>query len=496
MRLKHRTQKNLLKNNPGIQLLLKANHWQQNAQRQNTGLPEPQRLQAKFLECEADIALYGGAAGSGKSYGMLLDFAKPDFLANPGYGAVIFRRTYPQIRNEGSLWDESSKLYPLVGGIPKESLLKWQFPTGSSIRFAHLQHEKNVYDYHSAQLVRIGFEELTQFEAHQFWYLLTRNRSTSGLKPQVRATCNPDADSWVASLVQWWIDPEGFPIPSRSGIIRWFVRVDAKLHWADEPQKLREQFPGIEPKSFTFIAAKITDNPKLLSVDPGYLANLQAQHPVDKARLLDGNWKVRFEAGKVFNRNWFEIVSSVPSGGVTIRFWDLAATAADVRASSYYTAGVLMTWYNGTFYVLDLVAAQVSPGETDQLILSTASSDGQQVRVRWELEGGSAGIRDAEHLKGLLSGFNALAVRPLGDKLTRAKPLASDASQGKVKLLRAPWNDRYLNALHDFDGSPKPLTNDITDASSGAYAELADATRPRQKPIGTVSYNYLSGKRH
>lgn len=126
-------------------ILLKANHCQQNAQRQNTGLPEPQRLQAKFLECEADIALYGGAAGSGKSYGMLLDFAKPDFLANPGYGAVIFRRTYPQIRNEGSLWDESSKLYPLVGGIPKESLLKWQFPTGSSIRFAHLQHEKKFY---------------------------------------------------------------------------------------------------------------------------------------------------------------------------------------------------------------------------------------------------------------------------------------------------------------------------------------------------------------
>ena len=461
----------------------------------STRLPTPQAKQARFLECKADIAVYGGAAGSGKSYAMLLDFAKPEFVSNPDYGGVIFRRTYPQIRNEGSLWDESNKLYRLIQGTPKESSLKWTFPKGSTIRFAHLQHEKNVYDYHSAQLVRIGFEELTQFDEKQFWYLMSRNRSTSGLLPQIRATCNPDADNWVAKLIDWWIDPEGFPISERSGIIRWFVRVNAELQWADEPKELIERYPDIQPKSFTFIPAKITDNAKLLEVDPGYLANLQAQHPVDKARLLDGNWKVRFSAGKVFSRNWFEIVSEVPTGGVVVRFWDLAATAADIRASSYYTAGVLMTWYKGVFYVLDLVTAQLSPGETDHLILSTATNDGNRVYVRWEKEGGSAGVRDAEHIKGLLQNFNAIAVRPLGDKLTRAKPFASDATLGKVKLLRGSWNDRYLNALHDFDGSPKPLTNDITDASSGAYANLMDLSRPTEE-YPTFTYGRLKGRHY
>ncbi|NES25814.1 MAG: hypothetical protein F6K41_44725, partial [Symploca sp. SIO3E6] len=149
----------------------------------------------------------------------------------------------------------------------------------------------------------------------------------------------------------------------------------------------------------------------------------------------------------------------------------------------------------GVFYVLDLVTAQLSPGETDQLLLSTAISDGKKVLVRWEKEGGSAGVRDAEHIKGLLQGFNAIAVRPLGDKLTRAKPLASDASQGKVKLLLGSWNDQYLNALHDFDGSPKPLTNDITDASSGAYANLMDLSRPTEV-YPTFTYSSLKGRHY
>ena len=79
-------------------------------------LPPPQAgPQTAFLESDGDIVLYGGAAGSGKTLGLLLDFAQDRLIQNPEYGGVIFRRTYPQIRNEGGLWDESSKLYPTIG---------------------------------------------------------------------------------------------------------------------------------------------------------------------------------------------------------------------------------------------------------------------------------------------------------------------------------------------------------------------------------------------
>lgn len=173
--------------------------------------------------------------------------------------------------------------------------------------------------------------------------------------------------------------------------------------------------------------------------------------------------------GKVFNRAWFPVVDSVPEGGRIVRFWDLAASKG---ALSFFTAGVKMKSLNGEIYVLDAIAEQLSPAEANELIVAVANQDGKNCMVRWELEGGSAGLRDESHLRELLKGFNARGVKPQGDKVMRAKPLASEVKQGRVKLLRGNWNDRYIGALHDFDGGSKPLVNDLTDASSGGYAVL------------------------
>ena len=75
--------------------------------------------------------------------------------------------------------------------------------------------------------------------------MLSRNRSMCGVRPYIRATCNPDADSWVADLVSWYIDSDtGYPIPKRSGAIRYFVRHDNKLFWADTRQELIKDFPN------------------------------------------------------------------------------------------------------------------------------------------------------------------------------------------------------------------------------------------------------------
>ncbi|KOF15608.1 hypothetical protein AC244_22885 [Ensifer adhaerens] len=65
-------------------------------------------------------------------------------VANPQYGAVFFRRSTVQVRNEGGLWDESEKLYPSIGAVPKEHVLQWNFPAGASVSFAHLEHDKTV----------------------------------------------------------------------------------------------------------------------------------------------------------------------------------------------------------------------------------------------------------------------------------------------------------------------------------------------------------------
>ncbi|MDW9477072.1 hypothetical protein GOA69_33375 [Sinorhizobium meliloti] len=141
-------------------------------------------------------------------------------IANPQFGAV-FRRSTVQVRNEGGLWDESEKLYPAIGASPKEHVLQWSFPPGASVSFAHLEHDKTVLNWQGSQIPLICFDELTHFSASSSRYMVSRNRSMSGVGPYTRATCNPDADSWVAELISWWIDQDtGLPIPERAGVLR------------------------------------------------------------------------------------------------------------------------------------------------------------------------------------------------------------------------------------------------------------------------------------
>ena len=438
-------------------------------------LPGPQPgPQETFLKSEADIVIFGGAAGGGKTWALLMQPLR--HVTNPQFGGVIFRRTSPQIRNQGGLWDESTQIYPLLNAEPRQTVLEWRFPLGAKLKFAHLQYDLDVHDWQGAQVPFIGFDQLEHFSESQFWYMLSRNRSLCGVHPYVRATVNPDADSWVAKLIEWWIDQDtGFPIEERSGVIRWFIRVNNEIKWADTKEEL--QSDSEEPKSLTFIPAKLSDNQILMQKDPGYLANLRALSLVDRERLLGGNWKIVATAGKIFNRAWFEIVDAVPAGGEEVRFWDLAATEKKMLAKTNkttdpdYTAGCRMKKVHGIYYVIDAQAEQIGPTDADNLIKNTASQDGKGCKARWEIEGGASGVRDNLHLVQLLAGYDCAGVRPEGDKIVRAKGLAAQALAGNVKLLRGDWNNRWLNHMH---GQPELPHDDEMDAASGAFNELTD----------------------
>lgn len=268
--------------------------------------------QEKFLSTPADIAIYGGAAGGGKTFAELLEPCR--HLGNPNFGAVIFRRTTPEITNQGGLWDESFNIYPLLGGTPSVGNLRWTFPSGARVEFDHLQHETDKKKYQGSQIPCIEFDEVTHFTETQFWYLLSRNRSTCGVRPYMRATCNPDAASWVAKLIAWWIDQRtGYPIPERSGVVRWFVRASGAILWGDTKEEcckaaIAMGVPAekVKPKSFTFIAAKLEDNPALIEKDPDYEANLLAQSTVEQERLLSGNWKIADTEGSEWPAEYFE----------------------------------------------------------------------------------------------------------------------------------------------------------------------------------------------
>ena len=250
--------------------------------------PGPQEM---WLASPADIAVYGGSAFGGKSFALLMEPLRHVDIS--AFGAVIFRRTSKQVENEGGLWDSSGEIYPFVGAIPKVGTLDWRFPSGANINFAHLQHEKNKYDWQGAQVPLFGFDELTHFSESQFFYMLSRNRDGMGcgVRPYVRATTNPDASSWVKRLIAPWVDRK-FSDPAASGEIRWFNRVNGQLVWGRTREELAARFPALIPKSITFVRASIFDNKIGMARDPEYLGNLHAQSPVERARLLDGDWDV------------------------------------------------------------------------------------------------------------------------------------------------------------------------------------------------------------
>jgi predicted phage terminase large subunit-like protein len=447
----------------------------------------PQRgPQEQFLSSPADIVIYGGAAGGGKSYGLLIEPLR--HITKPGFGATIFRRTGAQIRNQGGLWDESEGLYPLFGGAPRESMLDWGFPSRTGIKFAHLEHEKSKFDYHGAQIPLIGWDELTQFSESTFFYMLSRNRSLCGVRPYMRATCNPDPDSFVARLIAWWIDQQtGYAIQERSGVIRWLQRVGDDIIWAARPEDLPVQRAPdgteVPPKSLTFIPAKLSDNKKLLAKDPSYYASLMALPLVERERLLGGNWKIRAAAGLYFRRGYFEIVDAAPADALRIRRWDLAGTDESEGADDPdWTVGLKMSRTpTGMIYIEHVERFQGSPNRVQESITNLAAADGKRCWVGLPQDPGQAGKSQVQYLAAALAGYRTKIERETGDKVTRASALSSQAEAGNVKLVRGPWNEAFLNELENFPGGRH---DDQVDAASGAFNMLIE--KRNQLAFGTV----------
>ena len=436
--------------------------------------PQPGK-QEQFLSSSADIVFYGGAAGGGKTYAALIEPLR--HINNKNFSCIIFRRTSPQITTPGGLWDTALEMYTALGAKDIRSPNRYfRFPSGAKIVMNHLQYDKTVYDYQGAQIPLIEFEELTHFSWKQFTYMLTRNRSaTAGIKPYIRATCNPDPDSWVADFIKWYIDQDtGYAIQEHGGVIRWFIIMNDEPIWADNPDELLDKY-GIEPKSFTFIPSSVYDNKILLENNREYLANLKAQDEVTKEQLLNGNWKIRPAGGLYFKANQAPIVSVVPDKIIGIcRAWDLAATEATPQNKNPdKTAGVLMARLrNGQFIVLDVFTGCLNAAGVRQAVRSIAIQDRINYRcnsIHIPQDPGQAGKEQAQSYVGFLAGFNVQTERINGNKINRAEPFAAQWQQGNVLLLRGDWNRIYTNELSSF---PDGLHDDLVDASADAFNSL------------------------
>lgn len=445
--------------------------------------------QEKFLSTTADIAIYGGAAGGGKSYGLLIEPLR--YKDNKRFGAVIFRHEYKQIFNQGGLWDTSNDVYgDIKGADGRYSAGMWRFKNGMTIAFDYINRDDDLQKWQGSQITMIGFDELTHFSEKQFFYMLSRNRSVCGVKPYMRATCNPDADSWVANFISWWIDQDtGYPIKERSGKKRWFVRINENVMWAATREEAvqialdanigREEAETM-PKSVTFIMSTLDDNKILMKENPGYKANLLALTEVERERLLRGNWKIKAAAGLMFKRVKANMLEEIPPDVIKwARGWDLAATSEDEKGDPAYTAGVLIgKRKNGRYIVADVINKRLSSADVREIIKQTCVTDKakhKRVATRLPQDPGQAGKDQAQSFLKLLAGFTVKCIPESGDKVTRAEPFSAQwlglegMDKGNVDVLIAPWNEMYFNQLESF---PESKFKDMVDASSSAFIEI------------------------
>ena len=217
--------------------------------------------QTEFLAAGETDVLYGGAAGGGKSYAMLVDPLR--YCDKAVHRALILRRSMPELRE---LIDKSRELYPKAfpGSKFREVEKLWNFPSGAKVEFGFLERDADVYRYQGQAYSWIGFDEITHLPTEFGWnYLASRLRTTDpDIVPYLRCTANPGGIGahWVKKR---YIDPH---VPNDS-------------------------FEGSDGLTRKFIPARLQDNP-FLSIDGRYEQMLKALPDVQRRQLLEGNWDI------------------------------------------------------------------------------------------------------------------------------------------------------------------------------------------------------------
>lgn len=454
--------------------------------------------QESFLESDSDIAIYGGAAGSGKTYAGVLSLGMGAHV--PGYAAIGFRRTAPELTGGGSIWEETQAPYRAIGGEPfKTPNMHWRFPSGAEIELRHLQHEDDVYSHQGKQYAQVLFEELTHFTETQFWYMFSRVRSTCGVRPFMRATCNPDPDSFVRQLVDWWIDPDtglawnadGSPYRP-VGSKRWFIRRDnGTLDWGDSPAEVAARHIGTSkvPRSLTFIPARLSDNPALTDADPDYESRLQSLTLTQRERLLGGNWNIRVSAGSLFRRQWFRVIDYHSTPVIKrVRGWDKAATTpSDETPDPDWTRGVRWALTERDELIIeDIASIRGTPHEVLSYIRRTAEADGVECKQVFWQDPAQAGVVDIDVTRKELLGYRVSSHRASLDKVTYAEVWSPQVERGRVLVMRAPWNEALFREGEAFPSKSKKVHDDIIDAASVGIMELG--IRPNAA-LSTVDYS-------
>ena len=181
----------------------------------------------------------------------------------------------------------------------------------------------------------------------------------------------------------------------------------------------------------------------------------------------------KMKSGGIFEEDWFRanMVAAAPAKAKRVRAWDRAATQGGGDA----TASVKMSKdSDGVFYVEDMTEDHLSEFKRNRLMMAKAETDGKMCYIATEQEGGSSGKIEAASIVRMFAGHRITVKPSTGSKAVRAQPYADQVEAGNVKLVRGPWNERFIQAHCDFKGDDSGL-DDIPDAASQAFTHLNSA---------------------
>lgn len=441
------------------------------------------KKQELFLNSDCTVTLCGGAAGSGKTYTLLLIALK--FMQHPRATGVIFRRTSKMINSPGSIWHEAVNMYTSIyktGLRIKHRENEIIFPNGAVLKFSHMQHESDKYAHKGGQYSFVAFDEATDFTEDMVVYLMSRMRNAYvNYSPQLFLLTNPDYHSFLRHWIQdFYLDPlTGIPLDERAGHTRYFFRQGNTMLWYNSLEEAERQHgKGAESglSSFTFIPANCRDNPPLLKAQPDYVSRLMSLPRVEMERLLLGSWFARPENSGLFKRDWVEIVK-LPNGRARqrVRAWDFAfSLPSEQYPNPDWTRGVLVSKDKQSVYTIeDVVGMRDRVHKVEELIFQTAFKDGPDVTISIPQDPNAAAgayARDLQRKLGEL-GFMCKLQKPVKSKVTRFAPFSSVAQAGFVKVVEAEWNKELFDELEVFDGEGKHK-DDQADCISDCFSLL------------------------
>lgn len=449
--------------------------------------------QQQFLSSNATVTLYAGTMGAGKSFAIVLNMVK--FAAMQNSTIVCYRRTQPEIKAPGGIWQEAvpifKKMFPdcKVRGRECEIYIP---STNSVVKFQGLQYQSDVDKALGSQFSAIFFDEAVTFSPFDQFILPLLGRLRSGktaYAPQMFWTTNPRYGHGIYEWIKdFYLDDFGIPLKEKSNIKRWFVLVENKPVWFDTEESALEYcdtLPShggvkVRPLTFTAIRAHVTDNEPLTRANPQYIANLQALPEIKRRIYLDGSWTAREEEAGLFLRSMVKVVP-YPNmkAKKRCRSWDLASSPVSTQTKDPdWSRGVLVSREdNGVYTVEDIAGARDRPHVIENLIYNTALADKEfygRVTYSIPLDPGQAGVARGNEIKRKLAelGIECYLIRPSTAKRTRFLPFSAISEAGFVNVVKADWNDTFYDELEAFSGLKRGERDDIVDCCSDAILTL------------------------